>query len=242
MGGVLITILIAASLFAVLIWIGLACCPRFADSSSYSRLLGLARGLKLRMPAKRCVLLLRFKIEGFIRRLNFRELSSRLELSAVTCRFKSLILNIRSGLLDVVNSKAPTDTPAQFDMGVLNCRVRFGADHEDVLCGDAFGVEICGMIHSPSDRDEATLKITMLDVTGAARNSKPVWGKAMQWRRKDSNAFCYSADLGSLIGRDTVLQDWMSVALLQGGWLRFPLKGRRNLLLQDSIVSRLDPQ
>ncbi len=169
-------------------------------------------------------------------------LSNRLKLSAAIWRLKFLILNIPSAFLGVVNSKAPTDTPAQFDMGVVNCRVRFGTDREDALCAGVFTVEICGMIHSPGDRDEATLKIAMLDITGAAHNSKPVWGKASQWRQKDSGAFCYSADLGRLTGRDTMLQDWMSVARLQGAWLMFPRRGRRDLLLQISIVSRLDSQ
>lgn len=251
MGGVLITILTAAPLFAVLIWLGLACGGRFADSISRSRLLRLARGLELRVLAKRSALLIRLKIEAFIGRLKLRELPNRLKSAAVTCRIKSSavicrvkssILNIRSLLPGVVNSKAPTETPAQFDMDAVNCRVRHGADRDDALCAGAFTVEICGTIHSPYDRDEATLKITMLDITGAARESKPVWGKASQWRQKDSGAFCYSADLGRLTGPDTMLQDWMSVARLQGAWLVFPRRGKRNLLLQISIISRLDSQ
>ena len=242
MGGVFIVILIAASLLAALIWIGLARCPRFAKSISRAILPPLAHSLKLLVLAKTSTSRIRLKIDHFIHRLNFKELPNHRKLSPENSRFISLILNIRSALLGVGNSNAPTDTPAHFDMSALNCRVRSEAENQDTLCGHAFVVEICGMIHSPSDRDQAMLKITMLDVTGAPRNSKPVWGKASQWRQGNSREFCYTADLGRLIGRDTILRDWMSVAKLQAAWLMLPRNGRRNLLLKLSIVSRRDSQ
>src|SRR3990172_75693 len=219
MGNVFITILISASLFAALIWIGPACRSGLADSIGYSRFSPLAHRFSLRRLS---ILLRSLKIESFIGRLNLRELVNRLRLSAATCRFTAFIHSVRSRFVANANSISPLDASAQPDIAGLNCRVCFGAGGKDASSGDSFVVEICGTIHSPGDNDEAALKVAISDVTGAPHDSKPVLSKAAQWRLKDSNVFCYSADLGRLAGRDTILHNWMRVARLQTGWLVFP--------------------
>lgn len=239
MDKVFITILISASLSAALIWIGPACCSGLADSIGYSRFSRMAR----RFSPRRLLTLVRgLKMESLIGRLNVRELTNRLRLSPAACRFTAFIHSVRSVLVGQADSASSFDGPAQPDMAGLNCRVCFGPGGKDASIGDSFVVEICGTIHSHGDNDEAALKVTLSDVTGAPRNSEPVLSKAGQWRLNDSNAFCYSADLGRLAGRDTVLHNWMRVARLQTGWLLFPRRGERNLLVRVSIVSCRDSQ
>ncbi|MBN2136818.1 MAG: TerB family tellurite resistance protein [Sedimentisphaerales bacterium] len=106
----------------------------------------------------------------------------------------------------------------------------------------AIEIDICGSIHALTDKDEATLKITVFDVTGKCRDPKPVLAGTTQWRIKDSGVFCYTGELGRLTGRDTVLSDWTSVAKLQIDWLLLPRSGKRQLFFHISILSRRDSQ
>jgi len=191
-----------------------------------------------------------FAVLIWLGRLNVRELTNRLRLSAAACRFTAFIRTVRSHFAPDANPISPLDVPVQPDMAGLNCRVCFGPEGRDGSSGDSFVVEICGTIHSHAENDEAALRVTLTDVTGAPHDSKPVLSKAGQWRLNDSNAFCYSAGLGrcrqaslaGLAGGETILHNWMRVARLQTGWLVFPRRGERSLLLRASIVSRRDAQ
>ena len=235
MGRVLITILIAAR----------AAKCKLVCLAVYSRLRTLFR---------------RFNVGSFIRESNLRQLATRAKSSAVIHCLKPLKLSIRSKLRDLaarlrleslvgrirslsvgtVDSYLEAQTPAQPDPDALNSRVRFEAGQNGDATSDVFVVEICGSIHASSAKEETTLKVTIHDVTGAALNSEPVLAKAQQWQTKDSDAFCHSAELGRLTGRDTILSDWTSVAQLQADWLLFARKGRRDLLFRASVLSRCD--
>jgi len=239
MGRVFITILISASVFATLIWIGPLCSSGLADRAGYSRFLRMARRFSLRRLS---AVLRRLKIGSLVDRLDLRELTNRLKLSAAFCRFTDLVRSLRSHFVAEANFISPLDAPLRPDMAGLNCRVCFGPGGKDASSDDSFVVEICGRIHSAAENDEAALRATLFDVTGAPHDCKPVLSKAAQWRLKDSNAFCYGAELGRLAGRQTVLDQWMRVARLQTGWLVFPRRGERSLLAHVSIVSRRDLQ
>ena len=289
MGGLLITVLIVAPAFAVLIWLGLIGCARFADSGGSSRLLQLARCLNPKDLTKYLRPLYRFSGRGFAElagkckfacaagwawlspvlaghnshlstgSLNFKKTSVGPKLSAVIRRLRLPPLRVRStvsGLSErlgfsalagriqqVVVGEADCDARAETcltpDPAILNCRVRLVRDPKNELASDVFAVEICGSVNAPGDDCEAILRAAILDVTD---DPSPVHAKARQWQMRDSPAFCYSAELGKLTSRHTVLSDWAAVAQLRPEWLLFPRKGRRDLQFLASVSSRRDTQ
>ncbi len=265
MGGLLITVLVVAPVFAVLIWLGLVGCTGLADSGGSSRLPQLAG--KCRFACTACWAWIPAVLRGLKPHLstvslNFKKLTIGPRLSAlIRClrlpplRMRSTVsdLNGRPGLSalaggirQVVFGKADCDARAETyltpDPAILNCRVRLVRDPKNGLASDAFAVEICGSVNAPGDDCEAILRAIILDVTDSARDPSPVYAKAGQWRTGDSPAFCYSAELGKLTSRHTVLPDWTAVAQLRPEWLLFPRKGRRDLQFRASILSRRDTQ
>ena len=132
----------------------------------------------------------------------------------------------------------PEVVPAK--VGGLNCRVQLTKQKNDNCVFDAFNVEICGLIPAASDPAEAdaTLQLSIMDITDGVSEAKPVQARVKQWQIQESSIFCYNADLGKLPRQVTTLSDWMSVALLRLDWLRFPRRGQRNLQFYTSILSR----
>jgi len=134
--------------------------------------------------------------------------------------------------------------PRQAKEGGLDCRVQLTRQKKDNCVFDAFDVEICGSISARRDTDNATLKVSIMDITDGAAKAKPVQARVKQWQIQDSSPqgggppiFCYNADLGRLPRQVTTLSDWMSVAQLHVDWLRFARKGKRNLQFNTSILS-----
>ncbi len=231
MGGLVITILISASAFAVLV--GLVYCPMFAKLLGCSEFSKVARDLKSRVLDKLTAL----SGPGNTESSNHGDKTGRTKIS-----LKTIISRIRTACSGKANSPGPVEVLAGPDMAGLNCRVRLGRDLKDGFAKDTFGVEICGTIRAPADKQEAVLKITMLDVTGSGDNFDSVLAKVGRWRTDDSGRFCYSADIGKLTGLETILSNWTSVAKLQADWLLLPRRGRRDLQLRASILSREDSQ
>ncbi|MFB0525303.1 MAG: tellurite resistance TerB family protein, partial [Phycisphaerae bacterium] len=133
---------------------------------------------------------------------------------------------------------------AQPDLAVLNCRVQPTKQQEGNCVFNAFTVQIAGSIHAPSDPPEtdATLRISIMDVTDGIDKAKPVQAKVKQWPAPDSPVFCYNADLGKLPHQVTTLSDWTAVAQINIDELEFARKGERNLLFGTSILSRQSGQ
>lgn len=163
------------------------------------------------------------------------DLSERPGLSALAGAIQQVVFG-------KVDCGACVETSAASDPAVFNCRVRLVRDPKNGLVSDVFAVEICGSVNAPGDGCEAILRAAILDVTDSARDPSPVHAKAGQWRMGDSPAFCYSAELGKLTSRHTVLSDWTVVAQLRPEWLLLPRKGRRDLRFRASILSRRDTQ
>jgi len=228
---------------------------RFARAACWARLSPVVAGLKSLMSTA----ILNFKkiavgprLSASIRRLRLPalrvcstvfDLSERPGLSALAGAIRQVV----SGKVDCDTRVETSLTP---DPAILNCRVRLIRDMKNGLASDVFAVEICGSVNAPGDDCEAILRAAILDVTDSARDpsppsyrrASPVHAKAGQWRIGDSPAFCYSAELGKLTSRHTVLSDWTAVAQLRPEWLLFPRKGRRDLQFRASILSRRDTQ
>lgn len=261
MSGLLITVLIVAPAFAVLIWLGLIGCDRFSGRG-FAALAGKCRFACAACWARLSPVVAGLKSHLSTAILNFKKLTIRARLSAVIRCLRSPALRIRSTVSDLserpglsalagavqqvvfgkVDCDARVETSLTPDPAALNCRVRLVRDPKNGLASDVFAVEICGSVNAPGDDCEAILRAAILDVTDSARDPSPVHAKAGQWQMGDSPAFCYSAELGKLMSRHTVLSDWAAVAQLRPEWLLFPRKGRRDLQFRASILSRRDTQ
>jgi len=210
---------------------GLIYCPKFAKLVGCSEFSKFAGDLKSRVLDKLTALL----GPGNTADSNHGGETGRTDIS-----LKTVISRVRAACSGKANLPGPVEVSAGPDMAGLNCRVRLGRDLKDGFAKDTFGVEICGTIHAPADKQEAVLKVTMVDVTGSGDNFDSVLAKTGQWRTDDSGQFCYSGDLGKLTGRETILSNWTSVAKLQADWLLLPRRGGRDLQLRSSILSRVD--
>ena len=124
------------------------------------------------------------------------------------------------------------------DLRVLNCRVQLLKQKDENCCFDAFSMEICGSIHTPSDMHYTIARILITDMTDGISKAKPVHSCVKRWQMQDSPAFCYNVDLGKLPKRDTTLSEWLAVGLINLDWLTFPRKGKRMLQFSTSILSR----
>ena len=130
-------------------------------------------------------------------------------------------------------------TPS-IDLKLLNCRIQWTKLEEENSVYDAFSLEICGLIHAPSDMCETTLQISILDVTDGAPDAGVVQSRLTQWSSQngpDPSAFCYRARLGKLPQQVTTLTDWTTIAQIRFDWLLFPRKGNRQLQFTTSIMS-----
>jgi len=134
------------------------------------------------------------------------------------------------------------------DLNILNCKIQGTTQKEENSIVDVFSVEICGSIHAPDDLHHTTLKISIQDVTDGPSGTKPVQARVKQWqalappgaKQAADSVFSYSADLGRLPHKTTILSDWTSVAKLRVDWLSFPRKGKRSLQFKVSILSAQD--
>ena len=140
-------------------------------------------------------------------------------------------------------------TQSKPDLNVLNCKIQETTQKEENSVVDAFSVEICGSIHAPDDLHHTTLKVSIQDVTEGPSGTKPVQARVKQWQAPassgtgqaaDSSVFSYSADLGRLPHKTTILSDWTSVAKLRVDWLIFARKGKQSLQFKVSILSAQD--
>ncbi len=131
------------------------------------------------------------------------------------------------------------DLYAPCDMDVLNCRVLISELKEGDNVYGAFAVEICGSIHAPNDMRNATLRITIHDVTDG-RDARPVFVRSRQVNiptGPDAREFSHLAELGRLPREVTKLDDWTAVARLRSDGLLLPRRGRRMLQFTSSILS-----
>jgi len=128
--------------------------------------------------------------------------------------------------------------------GPFNCRVQLTKQKKGNCVFNAFSVQIAGSIHAPSGPAEtdATLRISIMDVTDGIPKAKPVQAKVKRWFAPGEPTFCYNADLGKLLHQITTLSDWTAVAQLNIDELEFARKGKRNLLFSTSILSRQSGQ
>lgn len=146
-----------------------------------------------------------------------------------------------------MDEKSPTECKP--DLDILNCKILETIQKVENTVVDAFDVEICGIIKAPDEQHHTSLKISIQDVTDGITDVKPVQARVKQWQAlessgagqaADSYVFSYSADLGKLPHKDTILSDWTSVAKLRIDWLLFPRKGKRSLQFKVSILSAKD--
>jgi hypothetical protein len=123
------------------------------------------------------------------------------------------------------------------DLNVLNCRVSpvIYKDGSDVV--DAFSVEMCGSIRAPEPGHNASLSISITDITEGLKKIRPVRAKVRQWQKDESQEFYYISDLGKFPNKITVLSDWANVARLRLDWMLFPRMGTRVLQFDISIIS-----
>ena len=130
------------------------------------------------------------------------------------------------------------NSSGQPDLQVLNCRVKPAEEKNDDSLTDIFNIEICGSIHNPPGVETAIVKISIIDITDGPRKTKAVQTSFKQWQTKDSDVFCYNADLGRIPQAGTTVQEWIAIARLHTDWLIFPRRGKRQLQFNTSILSQ----
>ena len=119
----------------------------------------------------------------------------------------------------------------------LDSCIELTKEKKDDAVFDIFNVKISGTIHAPNDEHHVSVRISITDITDGISKAKPVHGFVKRWQQKNSPDFCYNAEIGKLPNRVTILSDWMIVAGLHIDCLIFPLKGKRNLQFNISILS-----
>ena len=136
------------------------------------------------------------------------------------------------------NCHSQNNNPSgQPDLQVLNCRVKPEEEKNDDSLTDIFNIEICGSIHNPPGVETAIVKISIIDITDGPSKTKTVQTSFTQWQTKDSDVFCYNADLGRIPQAGTTVLNWIAIARLHAEWLIFPRKGKRELQFNTSILS-----
>ena len=162
--------------------------------------------------------------------------SSRSQIAQIMRSITYRILHVR-GNADYSQNRYNTKQSASIDMNALNCRIQQTIQKEGNEAFDAFSVELCGSIHAPNPGHQANLKISILDITEAGRNARPVRAKVKQWQREDSLEFSFLSELGKFPNKVTVLSGWTNVAYLRLDWLLFPRRGNRVLQFDIKIIS-----
>lgn len=149
--------------------------------------------------------------------------------------FDDFVSRMSSG----AESDASVDLYAPLDMDVFNCRVLMKELREGDNVYGAFGVEICGSIHAPLEMRQATLRISISDVTDGSAPDR-VLSSGPQARSSDwpkAPEFIHVAELGRLPHEVTRLEEWTAVARLRTDGQVFPRRGRRMLKFSTSILS-----
>ncbi|UCC22690.1 MAG: TerB family tellurite resistance protein [Planctomycetota bacterium] len=123
------------------------------------------------------------------------------------------------------------------DLGVLNCRVQLTRQKTGNWLSDAFGVEICGSLHAPSDMLNVAVLVFVRDVTDGISKAKQVRARVQQWQIEGSGDFCYKAELGKLPNANSLWTDWISVAQVPIEWMEFARKGERTLQFTVVMIS-----
>ncbi|UCF42421.1 MAG: TerB family tellurite resistance protein [Planctomycetota bacterium] len=123
------------------------------------------------------------------------------------------------------------------DLSVLNCRVHLTRHKAGNWLSDAFGVEICGSIHAPSDMHNTAVRVFIKDVTDGAGKAGEVRARVQRQQIEESSVFCYTAELGKLPTADSTWSDWISVAQIPVEWLEFARKGDRKLQFIVVMIS-----
>jgi tellurite resistance protein len=131
-----------------------------------------------------------------------------------------------------------TGSSEQPDLSALNCRARPTKQGTEACLFDTIVVEICGSIYTPGDSYYGVVEISLADVTDQTSEAMPVHSSTKQWQGRGSEVFCYNGDIGRLPKGVARLPDWTAVAQLSIDWLEFPRKGKRQLQLSASILSR----
>ena len=175
-------------------------------------------------------------------RLKFVELFSHTKLTAFL-NYVNRVKLISGFKFLVLRKEKPNqiaEIPAQTERNDLDCRVQLIKQKEHDSVFDIFYVQLTGKIHIPSDMPEinATMRISITDVTDGTDNPRLVHTRVKQWSSQGENIFCYNADLGKLTNQTNTLSDWITVAQLKLDWLEFARKGKRDLQFNISVLSR----
>ncbi|MHC4637796.1 MAG: TerB family tellurite resistance protein [Planctomycetota bacterium] len=127
---------------------------------------------------------------------------------------------------------------SQTDNDELKCRICLIDQKTNDTETEVFGVEIRGRIRSLEENSQTLLQVSIADITDGIKNLKPVHSRVPQYRRHNSQLFCYKTDLGKLPNQVTTISDWMNVGQIHTNWLMFPSRGTCDLLFNIKISSR----
>ncbi len=148
------------------------------------------------------------------------------------------INNLKSVVLNLTQkTKIPYLNRNAINLDLLNSRINTTIHRDGNEMCDAFAVEICGTINTPSDRHKAVLKVNISDITDGLQKEQPVQAKVKQWQFSDSQNINVISELGTLPNKVTVLSEWTSVAKLRLDWILLPRIGKRKLKFRLSILS-----
>jgi hypothetical protein len=154
---------------------------------------------------------------------------------------KSDIRKLGKDLRQLATGLPADDLPEGFyrpvDLNVLNCRMRIGREAEGDTWHSVLIVEICGTIHAPIDGYAVSLKISLGDVTDGDSEPLSILNRPKHGPLNTSSYFVFERDMGKLCQRQTVLEDWTTVAQLSPQQFVLPRTGHRKLHCNLSLVA-----
>ena len=124
------------------------------------------------------------------------------------------------------------------DTAVLNCRARIGREVYEGAWRSIFLIDICGTIEAPDDNCEVHLDIALSD----AAESQPAMIRSQKGIAQEGRPFNCTTPMGKLCHRQTVLEEWTTVARVCPDLFVLPRQGQRSLQFNVAVLSTATQQ
>ncbi len=166
-------------------------------------------------------------------------------LSVIGRRCGATAASMQATIADAVThiprpSRAPAQGPVApapykpVDIAALNCRMRTGRELYEGAWRSVLLIDICGTIEAPDENCEVGLEIALSD----AAESQPALVRSQQGVAQEGRPFTYQTDMGKLCHRQTVLEDWTTVAKICPDLFVLPRQGQRNLHFDVVVIAK----
>jgi len=122
----------------------------------------------------------------------------------------------------------------------IDCRVQLVDKEQNGRIHSVFSVQIQGKISLPDNGQSLKARIQIADITDRPEGGIAVCARPFSFsaRRQKCEPYVYETGLGKAVNETVVLSDWFTVGEIKIADLLFPLRGRRNIQFDVSILSQ----